>query len=85
METIAFGFYTTLGIAAGIGGRNSPTQQADCDHQSKYFGRCSSQQRGRSPLFGIPSSLMGKEKKVKTCKAYSLTKRSLVNAAKDSS
>lgn len=34
MKTIALGFYTTLSIAAGVGGSNSPTQQADRDHQS---------------------------------------------------
>ena len=34
MKTIALGFYTTLSIATGVGGSNSPTQQADRDHQS---------------------------------------------------
>ena len=42
MKTTAVGFCTTLGVATGIGGRNAPTQQADRDHQSQYFGRCSS-------------------------------------------
>ena len=35
-------------------------------------------------MFGIPSSLMGKEKKVKTCSAYSLTKLSVASSEKDS-
>jgi hypothetical protein len=75
MKTIALGFYTALGIAAGVGGRNTHTQQADHDHQSQYLGKCSLQQRGLSPLFRIPSILMGKEKKVKTCTACILAKR----------
>ncbi len=37
MKTIALGLYTTLGIAAGVGGSNSHAQQADCNYQSKYF------------------------------------------------
>jgi hypothetical protein len=36
MKTIALGFYTTLGIAAGIGGSNSCGKQGNCDYQCYY-------------------------------------------------
>jgi hypothetical protein len=41
MNTVALGFCTTLGVAAGIGGRYDPTQQADRNNQSQYLGRYS--------------------------------------------
>ena len=34
MRSVATGLDTTFRVAAGIGGRNTPTQQADRDHQS---------------------------------------------------
>jgi hypothetical protein len=34
MKGAVLGLDTTFRVAAGIGGRNTPTQQADRDHQS---------------------------------------------------
>jgi hypothetical protein len=36
MKTIALGFYTTLGIAAGVGGSNSCGKQGNCDYECYY-------------------------------------------------
>ncbi len=33
MKTIALGFYTTLGIAAGVGWSNARGKQGNCDYQ----------------------------------------------------
>ena len=38
-KTIALGFYTTLGIAAGVGGSNSCGKQGDCDYQCYYLSK----------------------------------------------
>ena len=42
MQGVALGLDTAFRVAAGIGGRNTPTQQADRDHQSQYLGKFSS-------------------------------------------
>jgi hypothetical protein len=39
MKTIALGFYTTLGIAAGVGGSNSCCKQGHCDYQCYYVSK----------------------------------------------
>ena len=39
MKTIDLGFYTTLGIAAGVGGNNSCGQQGNCNYQCYYFSK----------------------------------------------
>jgi len=39
MKTIALGFYTTLGIAAGVGRSNSCGKQGNCDYQCYYVSK----------------------------------------------
>ncbi len=39
MKTIALGFYTTLSIAAGVGGSNSCGKQGNCDYQCYYVSK----------------------------------------------
>jgi hypothetical protein len=39
MKTIALGFYTTLSMAAGVGGSNSCGKQRNCDYQCYYLSK----------------------------------------------